>query len=191
MAKVFKISENIEYRKARKSSKKRSEKQLSLFTEAGNIYKIAESLSWFEYALMLDEKKDARAVEAYLKAIEDDDCPADAYCNLGIIENTNKNNSKALRNFLNALKYDPSHFESHINLANLYFEEKDFNCALLHYEIAHNLNPDFYHLHYNIGLCNLMIKNYAEALEHLKKYKLINKNEKADELITLLTDYLK
>lgn len=191
MAKVFKITENIEYRKARRHSKKKSEKQLSLFMEAGNIYKITESLSWFEYALILDEKKDARAVEAYQRAIEDDDCPADAYCNLGIIENVNSNNIKAFEYFLKALKFDPSHFESHINLANLYFEEKDFNCSLLHYKLAHTLNPDFFHLHYNMGLCDLMLKNYAGALDHLIKYKLINKDNKADELIALLNDYLK
>lgn len=191
MAKVFKISENIEYRKAKKHSRKKAEKQLSLFSETGNIYKITESLSWFEYALILDERKDPGTIEAYLKAIEDDDCPADAYCNLGIIENSSGNNLKAFENFLKALKFDPSHFESHINLANLYFEEKDFNCALLHYKIAHSINSDFYHLHYNIGLCSLMLKNYAEALEHLITYKLINKDNKADELITLLKDYLK
>lgn len=191
MAKVFKLSENIEYRKARKRNRSKSDKQLSLFNDSGNILNIIRGYSWFEYALSLDENKDSRAEQAYLKAIEEEDNPGDAYCNLGIIYSTKKESQKAFEYFLEALKINPSHFETHINIANLYFEEKDFRCSLLHYKIAHSINPDFYHLNFNIGLSNLMLQNYGEALEHLQTYKEINNDDKADELITVLKDLLK
>ena len=45
----------------------------------------APGVSMFEQALLSDERGDERAAELYRKAIEQQDCVADAFCNLGII----------------------------------------------------------------------------------------------------------
>jgi hypothetical protein len=59
--------------------------QLHLFPQpTAQILDFTSELSRFEQALMLDERGDPKAAELYAKAIEEDDCAADAYCNLGI-----------------------------------------------------------------------------------------------------------
>ena len=59
--------------------------QLDLFPRPrAQILNFAPDLSAFEQALMLDERGDAKAADLYAKAIEEHDCVADAYCNLGI-----------------------------------------------------------------------------------------------------------
>ena len=60
--------------------------QLPLFPQpTAQILSLADQLSWFEQALALDERGDLKAADFYTKAIAEQDCAADAYCNLGII----------------------------------------------------------------------------------------------------------
>src|SRR5690242_20600078 len=69
--------------------------QLNLFAGA-KVLKLNQ-LSTFEEALMLDQQDDKKSARLqYLKAIEQDDCTADAYCNLGIIESQEGNYPKAI-----------------------------------------------------------------------------------------------
>src|SRR5437762_9770535 len=61
--------------------------QLVLFShQTAEILEFAAGLSGFERALLHDERGDAKAADLYRKAIQENDCVADAYCNLGIIE---------------------------------------------------------------------------------------------------------
>src|SRR5512140_3813404 len=70
--------------------------QLDLFPRpTAQILEFLPDLSRFEQALLLDERGDAKAAELYAKAIEEHDCVADAYCNLGIIESQNGKTAKA------------------------------------------------------------------------------------------------
>ena len=148
--------------------------QLDLFSEkshAANIYIMPSSLSPFEEALMLDEKNDPKAKDAYKKAIDSEDFPADAYCNLGILEYESGNTVKALDSFTKSLKSEPRHFESHYNLANLYSELGNLPLAKTHYEFANELNPEFPDIHFNLGLVYAMTRNFKSALKILSEYK--------------------
>ena len=79
--------------------------------------------------MLLDEREDRRAADSYRRAIAEGDCPADAYCNLGIIESKAGRMAKAFDCFTKSLEHDPRHFESHYNLGNLYFEEDNLRLA--------------------------------------------------------------
>src|SRR5213596_2306434 len=111
--------------------------QLQLFPRpTAQILDFAPELSRFEQALMLDERGELKAAELYLKAIEERDCVADAYCNLGILESQKGNTLQAFNCFTTSLKHDPRHSEAHYNLGNLYFEANDFRLAQMHYSMA-------------------------------------------------------
>src|SRR5207249_11046943 len=127
MAQILKFptqASKLGYKRVRKRSRvAESTDQLDLFPPAtAQILNIESGLSRFEQALLLDERGDVKAAEAYAKAIEEQDCTADAYCNLGIIESQKGNTSKAFDCFTTSLKHDPRHSEAHYNLANLYFD---------------------------------------------------------------------
>ncbi len=148
--------------------------QLDLFTEKSrgtNIYIMPSSLTPFEEALILDEKGDPKAKEAYQNAVNLNDCEADAYCNLGILEYESGNTVRAIDSFTRSLKCEPRHFESHFNLANLYSELGNLPLAKTHYEFASELNPEFPDTRFNLGLVYAMTRNFKDALKILSEYK--------------------
>ena len=148
--------------------------QLDLFSNESpeaNIYIMPSSLSPFEMALVLDEKDDKDAKEAYRIAIEQNDCIADAYCNLGILEYESGNTVKAIDSFTRSLAIEPRHFESHYNLANLYAELGNLPLAKTHYEFAHELKPDFPDTCFNLGLVYAMMRDFESAIRILSEYK--------------------
>src|SRR4030095_5345356 len=148
--------------------------QMDLFSQKSpetNIFIMPSSLSPFEEALMLDEKGDPDAIEAYKKAVELNDLPADSYCNLGILEYESGNTVKAIDSFTKSLKNDPRHFESHYNLANLYSELGNLPLAKTHYEFARELKPDFPDTCFNLGLVYAMIRDFESAIKILSEYK--------------------
>src|SRR5262245_28654769 len=79
--------------------------QLDLFVPApARISPFTVAPSPFEQALLSDEQGDAQAAELYARAIENQDCVADAFCNLGIIESKRGNTAKAFDCFTTSLK---------------------------------------------------------------------------------------
>src|SRR2546422_8557371 len=141
MAEILKFppqASKFGYKRVKKRAKAaENPDQLHLFPQpTAQILNFATELSRFEQALMLDEREDPKAAELYAKAIEEHDCVADAYCNLGIIESQKGNTAKAFDRFTTSLKYDPRHSESHYNLGNLYFEVNELRLAQTHYEMA-------------------------------------------------------
>lgn len=148
--------------------------QLDLFSAEkpeANIFIMPSSLSPFEMALMLDEKGDPKAIEAYQDAVDKNDCIADAYCNLGILEFESGNTVKAIDSFTRSLKSNPRHFESHFNLANLYSELGNLPLAKTHYEFARELNPDIPDTYFNLGLVYAMTRDFESAIKILSEYK--------------------
>jgi tetratricopeptide (TPR) repeat protein len=195
MAKIIHLPARRPSKLGFKRAKKRDEdfdKQLDLFNAAkqeAQIIPIMGMAPSFENALKLDYLGDSRARSAYLKAIENGDCAADCYCNLGIIESQMGNTAKAIDCFTNALKLEPRHLESHYNLANLYFDECDLKLAQLHYEIALEIDPDFANIYFNLGLLHAINDNLGEAVRLLKHFKKIappDIAENADELLNTL-----
>lgn len=164
--------------------------QLQLFGQpTAQILQLPAELSPFEHALLLDERGEPAAVELYLKAIAAEDCTADAYCNLGIIESKQGRTAKAFGCFTNSLKHNPRHFEAHYNLGNLYFDMNDFRLALVHYELAAEIDPSFPNLYFNLGLVLSINNELAAAINALTKYQEIapaEERHKADELLESL-----
>jgi tetratricopeptide (TPR) repeat protein len=164
--------------------------QLVLFSQpTAEILEFAAGLSGFERALLYDERGDARAGELYRKAIEENDCAADAYCNLGIIESKEGNSTKAFDCFTMSLKQNPRHAEAHYNLGNLYFDLNDFRLAQNHYEMAATVEPSFANVYFNLALVLTINNEIDAAVAALATYeKFVPREEarRAGELLEAL-----
>jgi len=164
--------------------------QLHLFAQpTAQILDLALELNPFEHALMLDERGDPRAVDFYLKAIAEQDCVADAYCNLGIIESKQGKTAKALDCFTHSLKHNPRHSEAHFNLGNMYFEVNDLRLAQVHYEMAAEVDPSFPNVYFNLALVLSINKELAAAVSALTRYQelvSVEEGRKAEELLQIL-----
>jgi tetratricopeptide (TPR) repeat protein len=175
------------YKRVRKRAAAENPDQLHLFPQpTAQILNFASAFGCFEQALMLDERGDLKAAELYRKAIEEHDCIADAYCNLGIIESQKGNTSKAFDCFTTCLKHDPRHSEAHYNLGNLYFDLNDFRLAQIHYEMAAEVDPAFANVYFNLALVQAINNELAAAVTALTKYQELvpgAEGRKADELL--------
>ena len=164
--------------------------QLNLFFESkGQVVELPRRLSTFEEALLLDEHGDPASADLYRQAVNEGDCVAEAYCNLGIFESEAGNRLQAFDCFTLSLANDPRHFESHYNLGNLYLDGGDFRLAKLHYEICTVIEPDFPDTYFNLGLVLVISEQRDRAIRVLNRYKdLVPDNEgvKADELMASL-----
>lgn len=195
MAKVVKFPQPTPEKFGFKPVRKRNQEttivpkqQLSLFS-GGRVVKMG-SLGTFEEALILDEQANPKAKDLYLKAIEEGDCIADAYCNLGILESQGNQHSKAIDYFTLSLKHDPRHFEAHYNLANLYAEIGNLLLAKVHYQMAIQVEPDFPNAHFNLGLTLAMLAESGLAVEELYAYKRLSEKSDlrhVDELIATIS----
>ena len=166
--------------------------QLSLFAQpAAQILDFVPGLSCFEQALIWDEREDVKAAELYRKAIEEGDCVADAYCNLGIIESRKGSTARAFDCFTTSLKYDPRHSEAHYNLGNLYFDVNDLRLAQIHFEIAAEMEASFANVYFNLALVQAINNDLAGAVSALSRYQeLVSEEEarNADELLRNLKE---
>lgn len=176
------------YRRVRKRGRRADDpNQLDLFLPpAARISSFSSALSPFDQALMSDERGDLHAGDLYARAIENHDCVADAYCNLGIIESQKGNTAKAFDCFTTSLKHDPRHCEAHYNLANLYFDVNDFRLAQIHYEMAAEVDPSFANVYFNLALVQSINHELAAAINTLTSYQqLVSADEarNADELL--------
>jgi tetratricopeptide (TPR) repeat protein len=166
--------------------------QLNLFT-GGKVLRLNQ-LSVFEEALLVDDQGDKKSARInYLRAIQEGDSIADAYCNLGILEWQDGNTTKAIDYFTQCLKHDPRHYESHYNLANLYAEVGNYSLAKIHYQISIEIQPEFANSYFNLGLTLAMNKEFQEAVKVLKTYRQMTPGEDhshTDDLIFKLATTL-
>jgi tetratricopeptide (TPR) repeat protein len=172
--------------------------QLNLFqppSEFVTILPLAENS--FELALKMDLRQDPLAEEYYLKAIERNENPADAYCNLGVLAAHQEKMALAIDYFSKALLADPRHSESHFNLANVYFACRDYPLAILHYQLVNRLNPNFPDAYFNLGLAYLEQEKIKEARDALLQFRKWEDppSDKVQTIISslhnLLGEYLK
>jgi tetratricopeptide (TPR) repeat protein len=161
--------------------------QLVLFpAPKASILHLAPNSSTFERALTFDERDDVKAAELYRKAIEEQDCVADAYCNLGIIESKKGNTTKAFDCFTTSLKHNARHSEAHYNLGNLYFELNDFRLAQIHYEMAGEVDPSFANVYFNLALVQAINNDFGAAMIALAKYQELVSEEEGRVAVELL-----
>ncbi|MEX1062654.1 MAG: tetratricopeptide repeat protein [Balneolaceae bacterium] len=181
-------TEKFGSKRVRKSDSKINARQLNLFTE-GRMLKL-HPLSPFEEAFMMDERDDREAArKLYHKAIRTDDRPADAYCNLGILESQDQQMTKAVDYLTLSLKLNPRHLEAHFNLANLYADSGNRKLAKFHYEICIRIEPAFSNSYFNLGLTLAAEQQYREAIDILSEYCRIapcQEHKQALELIRKL-----
>jgi tetratricopeptide (TPR) repeat protein len=174
----------------KRARKEENPAQLHLFPQAtAQVLQFTPELGHFEHALLLDERGDLKAVDIYLKAIAEQDCVADAYCNLGIIESKQGKTARAFDCFTNSLKHDPRHFEAHYNLGNMYFEVNDFRLAQVHYEVATEVDPTFPNVYFNLALVLSINNELGAAITALTRYQAMVSPEEgriADELLANL-----
>ena len=160
-------------------------------TPTAEILEFASALTPFEQALLSDDRGDHRAGELYARAIAEQDCAADALCNLGILESDNGKAVKAFDCFTKCLQHDPRHVEAHYNLANLYFEQNDFRLAQQHFEIAIEIDPEFANAYFNMALIQAINNDHALALQTLGKYRRLVSSEEAAVAEEVLNDLKK
>lgn len=191
MAKVVKfpqaVPEKFGVQRAQTRRRVKADKhgQLNLFT-GGKVVRLSP-LTPFEEALMFDEQGDQQqARKLYEKAILEEDCRADAWCNLGILDFLNHEYPKAIDNFTRCLEVDPRHFEAHYNLANLYADAGDYTLAKLHYRISIELQPDFSNSYFNLGLVLALEKEYRDAIAALMSYRERSGNEDHTQVDSLI-----
>ena len=175
MAQILKFpaqASKFGYKRVRKAARSADHPgQLDLFAQpTAQILDFAPS-SRFEQALLFDERGDDRAAELYTRAIEEQDCVADAYCNLGIIYSKQGNSAKAFDCFTTSLKLDPRHFEAHFNLGNMYFDQEELRLAQLHYELAMEVDPSFPNVFFNLALVLAINNELTAAIAALIKYQ--------------------
>jgi tetratricopeptide (TPR) repeat protein len=199
MGKIIQFSadpgpEKFGLQRARTKIGKESRKpgQLNLFA-GGKLVRLNQ-LSVFEEALLIDDQGDKKTARLhYLKAIEEGDSVADAYCNIGILDSQEGNYTKAIDCFTRALKHDPRHYEAHYNLANLYAEVGNYNLAKIHYGISIEIEPSFSNCYFNLGLTLALNKEYKEAVNLLTQFRKLTPSEdhqQTDDLIFKLAGML-
>jgi len=176
MAQILKFpvcASKFGYKRVRKRAKTaENPDQLTLFPPpTAQILSFASALTPFEQALMGDELGDSNAGELYRIAIDEQDCVADAHCNLGIIESKQGNTAKAFDCFTTSLKYNPRHSEAHYNLGNLYFDINDLRLAQAHYEMAVEIDPLFPNVYFNLALVRAINNDLAPAIVALTRYQ--------------------
>ena len=193
MAQILKFpgqTTKLGYKRVKKRRLPDNPNQLDLFPRpTAQILEFTSGLSCFEQALVFDERGDQRAAELYARAIEQDDCAADAYCNLGIIESQQGNSIKAFDAFTASLKLNPRHAEAHYNLGNLYFDANDFRLAQLHYEMSVEVEATFANVYFNLALVRAINQDPEAAIVALNEYRRLvppDEARHADELLAAL-----
>ena len=175
------------YKRVRKRAPAENPNQLHLFSQpTAQILQFTPDLSRFEQALLFDERGDHKAAELYARAIEENDCVADAWCNLGIIESQKGNTTKAFDCFTTSLKHNPRHSEAHYNLGNLYFDVNDLRLAQIHYEMAGEVDPSFPNVYFNLALVQAINNDFAAAVTALARFQHLVSPEEAQHADELL-----
>lgn len=196
----FPVKDKIKFgfRKVRKPKEiyLKQSSQMDLFSAHSsevNIYVLPSDLTPFEQALIMDESGDKKAEEAYRRAIFANDHPADAYCNLGIIEYEAGRTVKAIDCLTRSLSIEPRHFEAHYNLGNIYSEIGNLPLARNHYELTIEIQPSFPDVYFNLGLVFAMTKDFESAVTTLSQYKDMVEGEEssvAEKLIESIRKFL-
>jgi tetratricopeptide (TPR) repeat protein len=181
------------FTRVRRTKRRDDESQLDLFAADAppdrqeGILPFPKATSPFEQALADDEAGDeAAAREGYQSAIDAGDCPADALCNLGILEYLAQRTEGAFDCFRKALRHDQRHWESHYNLGNLYFDAGQHDPSRVHYEVAAEIAPDFRNVHFNLALVLALQADYGAAVASLERFRDLAPEEEADAAQELL-----
>lgn len=168
--------------KARRSKATRMEAagQMNLFDGARVVPLNQDGL--FHRAAQLDDagvKGEARTL--YKQCIDQDIHPADAWCNLGVLDYENQDAQTALLCFTSCLKLNPAHAEAHYNLGNIYSDLGNLPLAEFHYQASIQFNSRFANSYFNLAILKIKANDPEKAIEFLRRYcEYANEQEQAN-----------
>ena len=136
------------------------------------------ALAWFERALAREQRADvAGACQAYRRAIELDPEMADAYINLGRLQQEQGAVEEAARLYHLAIECTPDDPVAHYNLAITLEDQRHLAAAVSHYQRALAYDPDFADAHFNLGRLLDRLGRHSEAIRHLLNYKKLTEGK--------------
>lgn len=89
---------------------------------------------------------------------------AEAWYDLGILEQQKKRLDSALANYQRAVELDSHYWQAWNNSGNVLFAMGNPEAALRDFETTLRLNPDYWPAQYNIGLIDFMASRYSDAV---------------------------
>lgn len=110
-----------------------------------------------------------KAAEYYHKTIEQNPQLAEAYNNLGVIYQEQKDWQEATALHQKAIEKNPLLAEAYYNLGIAHYEQDEFQKALGHYEQTIALNPKHVGAHYNLGNLFLRLDRFDQAIAYFQK----------------------
>ena len=98
------------------------------------------------------------------KAIEIDTLYAQAYSNLGVIQNKKGSYDEAIESFKRAIKINKNDSNTHFNLGSVHKEIGNYEEAIRHFNIAKKLNPGNFNVLINLGNILKELDRYEESI---------------------------
>jgi len=123
------------------------------------------------------------AIESYKKALRIMPKYADAYYNMAIILDDNKDSDAAIESYKQAIKIKPDFAEPYINMGIILKDKGDSEAAINYFKQAIKIKPDFaeaqYNLgniYHNVGQINNAIEFYSKAIAIKNDYPIAHNN---------------
>ncbi len=126
-----------------------------------------DSDDWYNLGLDLEDAKSARAMDAYVKAIELNPGNADAFVNLGRLLQLNGDLKRAKRHYEKALELVPNHQLALYNLGTVFDELSELESAADYYRRAPAV-PD---AHFNLARISELLGDELAARRHMRDYR--------------------
>lgn len=168
--------------------------QLGLFQGTGQVLALPVEKSSFMKGLLLFDRQDPASKSEFQRAVQEQDHPADAWCNLGIIAHEEGKCSEAVDCFTNGLSLNARHFECHFNLGNLYAEAGSLKPAALHYSTAIQIEPEFPDTYFNLALVRAQEQEWKDTRDLLRRYAAFDdadKREIAEDIARQIDEVLR
>jgi len=127
-----------------------------------------KSRVWFNLGGAYIHSDPERARAAYNRALELTPDFAQAYYDLGLIEQTKRNYDQAVRYYEQTLRLDPNYWPASNNLGNTLMSLGRNDEALKAFQTTLRLNPDHWPSQYNIAIVYFSSSRFAEAIPQLR-----------------------
>jgi tetratricopeptide (TPR) repeat protein len=130
---------------------------------------------WFELGCSLEASDTQLALEAYENVLAHDPSHVDAHLNLGRLLHEAGEAADAERHYRRACDLDPDNATAAFNLGVALEDLQRPADALEAYRLAISLDPEHADAHYNLAGIHERRGEKAEAVQHLKAYKALQR----------------
>ncbi len=166
------------------------EGQQDLFAGGGILLEFARPGGTFEDALLHFSRRLPGAAEKLHRAVDENDAPDDALCNLGILAFESGDGAGAARLFQQAIARNPHHVEAHYNLGVLFQALSRDDAARKHYETALSEEPLFADALFNLGLILAESQELEAARSCFTAYREVSGPSDDEETVSDLLSVL-